>query len=389
MLSLTFKNLTRRKLRTIIAVAGVAIAFATLFSLVTFQHGYEHGLRRELDQLGAHILVVPKGCPYDAASLALHGANWPCYLKSAYLKQVAQTPGVAAAAPVLMTAHYGTNQENDVWLGVTPEFLKLKPRWKISGSFPQAAHSVLIGARKAESLHATAGDQVRIKPLSEPVLVAGVLNPTDGPDDDFVFARLEDVQRWFGRPESLTHILVKLSDPSLLEHTVEQLRGCDAGMQMNIVPLAHLFETIRNIVNSTRHLLLGLAAVSLLISMTALANTMIMAVLERTREIGVLRATGASPGQVFCLFAAESLAITCIGAGAGLLAALSGSQLIESWIRSQLLYAPGTSLIRFDFASALICFAATALVGSLAALLPALRAARLSPVAAFRAQSSY
>ena len=47
---------------------------AALFSLISFQRGYQDSLKAELDRLGAHLLVVPKGCPYDAASIALHAA---------------------------------------------------------------------------------------------------------------------------------------------------------------------------------------------------------------------------------------------------------------------------------------------------------------------------
>ena len=83
-------------------VLGVAVATAALFSMLAFQAGYQSGVRAELDRLGAHILVVPKGCPYDAASMALHGASWPCYLQSHYLAEVCSVPGVATAAPVFM-----------------------------------------------------------------------------------------------------------------------------------------------------------------------------------------------------------------------------------------------------------------------------------------------
>src|SRR5512141_1196137 len=102
--ALASKEVQRRPLRTAISIAGVAIAVAALFSLVSFQRGYEGGLNAEIDRLGAHVLVVPKGCPYDAASIALHGANWPCFLKSRYLDEVRVTPGIAAAAPALMSA---------------------------------------------------------------------------------------------------------------------------------------------------------------------------------------------------------------------------------------------------------------------------------------------
>ena len=103
---LCWMNLLRRKLRSLVTGIGVAAAVGMLFALVSFQRGYQRGLTAELDRLGAHLLVVPKGCPYDAASIALHGASWPCYLKSVYLESVRKTNHVAVAAPVLMNALY-------------------------------------------------------------------------------------------------------------------------------------------------------------------------------------------------------------------------------------------------------------------------------------------
>src|SRR4026208_13437 len=101
-LELSVKEWQRRPFRPAVTAAGVAIAIAALFSLLAFQRGYRDGLRNELDRLGAHVLVVPKGCPYDAASMALHGASWPCYLKQQYLEEVRAVPGVAAGAPAFL-----------------------------------------------------------------------------------------------------------------------------------------------------------------------------------------------------------------------------------------------------------------------------------------------
>jgi hypothetical protein len=92
---LSLREWQRRPLRMSITTMGVALAVAALWSLLAFAHGYQPGLRNDLDKLGAHIIVVPKGCPYDAASLALHGASWPCYLKAEYLKEVRGTHGIA------------------------------------------------------------------------------------------------------------------------------------------------------------------------------------------------------------------------------------------------------------------------------------------------------
>src|SRR5215472_5149756 len=140
---LSLKEWQRRLLRTSVTAAGVAIATAALFSLLAFQHGYREGVHQELDRLGAHILVVPKGCPYDAASMALHGASWPCFLKQEYLSEVRSVPGVATAAPIFMTALSEKNGNPIVYTGVQSNILRLKRSWHIAGRFPQLEGEVL------------------------------------------------------------------------------------------------------------------------------------------------------------------------------------------------------------------------------------------------------
>src|ERR1043166_4846769 len=120
---LSLKEWQRRPLRTSVTAAGVAIAPTALFSLLAFQHGYREGVHRELDRLGAHILVVPKGCPYDAASMALHGASWPCYLNARYLDEVRAVPGVAAAAPAFM--HAPAEDPGIIYLGAEESMQRL------------------------------------------------------------------------------------------------------------------------------------------------------------------------------------------------------------------------------------------------------------------------
>src|SRR5258705_8429600 len=140
--ALSIREWRRRPLRTGITVAGVAIAVAAMFSLLAFHDGYRDGVRHEIDRLGAHILVVPKGCPYDAASIALHGANWPCYLKSNYLAEVSGTAGVASAAPAFMAALASSNGTQVVYVGIDERMLALRPGWKIDGTFPRASGEI-------------------------------------------------------------------------------------------------------------------------------------------------------------------------------------------------------------------------------------------------------
>ena len=80
--TLAAKNLTRRRGRTLLTVLGVAIAISVLFSLLALNSGYEKELNKEVNSLGVHILAVPKGCPYEAASLIIHGGVIPKYLSA-------------------------------------------------------------------------------------------------------------------------------------------------------------------------------------------------------------------------------------------------------------------------------------------------------------------
>jgi putative ABC transport system permease protein len=373
-------------MRTLVTAAGVAIAVAALFSLLSFQRGYQQGMRTELDRLGAHILVTPKGCPYDAASIALHGASWPCYLKESYLDQVCRAPGVATAAPLLMSATYDDSGGQTVYLGARPNLLAVKRSWRIDGRFPEAQDGCLIGATVAKSLHLSVGSQFALPALAGAHgVVSGVLAPTQGADDTFIYMPLRAAQRLFKRPGQITHILVRLTDPDTLDAVVASLHSCGAQMDMNVVPLTHLFRSIQDLVNSTRTLLACVALVALLIAGAGVSNTVMMAVSERTREIGVMRAVGASSSDVFRLIWLETVQVCMGGAFAGLLLAMLGSSSLESWLRERLPFAPTDPLVRPELGLAAACIGIAICLGSLAGLLPAWRAASLSPVEAIRA----
>jgi putative ABC transport system permease protein len=385
-LALSAKEWQRRPLRTGVTTAGVAIAIAALFSLLAFQHGYRDGVRGELDRLGAHVLVVPKGCPYDAASMALHGASWPCYLKQRYLEEVRGVTGVATAAPVFMAAVYDADGNQAVYVGVETNILRLKRAWRIDGNFPQRDGELLAGSEVARRLGWRIGEQVRLPGLRDQSgVVTAILAPTHGADDTFIHLRLPDAQRRFKHTNELTHILVRLADPDDLDNAVNQLRGCDAGLAMNVVPLAHVFHTIQSLVNSTRLLLGCIAFIALLVAGAGVSNTLLMAVAERVREIGVLRAIGASPQDIFRLVWLETVQVCLSGAILGITIAFFASRSVEAWVRAKLPFAPTDALIHWEAWNVVVCLTCALALGSLAGFLPAWRAARVPPMTAIRA----
>ncbi|HMJ92348.1 MAG TPA: ABC transporter permease, partial [Candidatus Acidoferrum sp.] len=148
-LQLASKEWRRRPLRTAVTATGIAVAVAALFSLLSFHDGYRDGVQAEINRLGAHVLVVPKGCPYDAASMALHGANWPCYLSADHFDEVASVPGIASAAPALMAALHGSNGAQTVYVGVDERMFALKSGWKIDGALPRERGEIVAGSEVA------------------------------------------------------------------------------------------------------------------------------------------------------------------------------------------------------------------------------------------------
>ena len=384
-LALASKEWRRRPLRTGVTASGIAIAVAALFSLLAFHDGYRDGVQSEITRLGAHVLVVPKGCPYDAASMALHGANWPCYLNASHFVEVASVPGIASAAPALMAALPGSNGVQTVYVGIDERMLALKSEWKLNGTFPQRAGEIMAGSEAARTHGWKIGEPISLPGLpGERGVVSGILQPTHGSEDAFIYSRLDDAQRWFQKPAQLTHILVKLKNTTQLESTVTSLRGCDAGMDMNVVPLSHLFRTIQALVNSTRLLLGCVALIALLVAATGVSNAVLMSVTERSREIGIMRAIGASRADVFRLVWLETLQVCIAGGIAGVLIAFASSHWVEAWLRSRLPFAPTDPMVRWDWAIAGVCLGGAVVLGCFAALLPASRAAELSPIEAMR-----
>lgn len=384
LLQLSFKNWRRRPLRTAVSAVGIAMAVAVLFSLISFERGYGRGLQRELDQLGAHILVVPKGCPYDAASMALHGASWPCFLKSAYLDEVRSVPQVAAAAPVLMCAIDEAGKKV-VFLGVTAEYMALKGAAALEGRLALAPDEIATGAGMAAEHHWKIGEQIEVPGSGgKSARLVGIFRATGAGDDYFFYLPLAEAQRVFNHAALLTHILVRLKDPGDLDAAASALRGCDAGMDMNVVPLAHLFHSIQGIMNSTRWLLGAMALIALLVAAAGVGNTVMMAVAERTQEIGVMRALGASRARIFQLFWLEALFVGVAGALAGMTLAFLGSNFLESVIRARLSFVPTEAIIRWEWTVFALCALGALAVGGIAGLFPAWQAARRSPAEAIR-----
>ncbi|MBI3944472.1 MAG: ABC transporter permease [Armatimonadetes bacterium] len=395
---LGLKNLLRRPVRTTLTVAGVAVAIAVLYSLLEFQKGYEKGLREDLNALGAHIMVVPKGCPYEASTIVLHGGKWPRYLKADYMEKVRAVPGIDESAGILMDAIIAKNarEKNQIFLGVDEHFRRLRQNWRFreGGWFPDA-DSLIIGANVAKELGLKVGDRYHIQEprgnfnVDATFTVAGILEPTATQDDGFYFLPLATVQKAFNLKDRIVVILVKVKDVANVTPVVEALKKSEANM--NVFPLTELLDTMGQLVKNTKVFVLAIVLVAVAIGTVGVLNTILMAVFERTREIGMMKAFGAAAGDVFKLIWAETILMCTAGGVAGVGLALVASRGTEAFIKgvlakTALISVPKGTLIGFSWPVFGTAMVLALFLGLVAGAYPAWRASTVSPIEAIRAE---
>lgn len=382
---LAFKNVLRRKSRSIFTLLGVAIAIIVLYSLLEFQKNYERGLEQELASLGAQIMVVPKGCPYEAATIALHGGKWPRYIKEDYLPTIKATPGVGRAAGIIMDALFDKEKKrNKIFVGIDEDYRELRPGWKIKGSWFTTDKSIILGSTTAQEENLEIGDNYLLKEKNTSFVVSGILERTNTQDDGFYFLPKKTLQQVFGLEQKLVVILIQADNVAGIEKLTMTLR--EKERDLNIFPLTELLANMSRIVQSTKVFILAIVLVALVTAMMGILNTILMAVFERTKEIGMMKAIGASKMDIFKLTWAETITLGLAGGVAGIVLALILARIIGSFLTAVLPYAPKGTLIGFSPTLALISLLFSITMGLLSGIYPAYLAARVKPIVAIRSE---
>lgn len=387
-LTLAVKNLMRRRGRTLLTVMGVAIAVSVLFSLLSLNSGYEKQLDKEMNSLGANVLAVPKGCPYEAASLVIHGGVIPKFLSESDLQKIRNISGVELATPMLMEQFIKKNSitgkdEPHVALGINiDEYKQLKPWWGVQGRFftNNETNVKLIGRALADKENITVGFVMPAGPFKNFTTV-GVLNRTGDQDDNFHFVPLAEAQRVFNKTGKITTIAIKVKDVNQISQVADEMEKIP---DIQAVTMTQVMGTVMNLAGSAKSLLMTVIAIALIISAFGIINTLLMSVNERTKEFGMMKAIGASGLDIGKTVMAETLFITVSGGVIGTVAAIVGSTLIEGYVKGILPYSPRGSLI--SLSPELIAFSLvfSVVLGLICGLYPAIKSSRLTPMEAIR-----
>lgn len=382
---LSARNVLRHRARNVLTALGIALSVLALYSILSFNGGFMRGLDEELRKTGVQFMVMPAGCPHEVASLVLHGAVIPSYLETGMPRRVAETLGDAAEAVAPMLVFQKANKARgrvDLIHGAQFDKVGLtKPSWKIDGRLPEKPGEILLGSDVAEHDKTGIGAAYTYS-AADIFTVTGVLRKTNSKDDGSVHLWIADAQRLLGRPDAVTAVGVRLRDAGGVNAEVARLSSAIPGIQ--VVTMGQVMNSISTLAASARVLSLSIVAIAVLVSVAGVMNTTLMAVFERTQEIGMLRAVGASRGDVFRIVMLESFLLSSLGGLSGVAMALLLSGPVEGFVKGFMPYVPPGSLIVFSPGLAAACFGFSVIFGLAAGVYPALRASAISPIEAIR-----
>ena len=355
--SLVTSNIRQRPLRSAISVVGVALGVALVMLFTGLARGMSNDLQRRSANVRGEIIFTRKG----SMSFVASSAN----LSTKYVERLAQIEGVEAVTPVIRHVYASGSLGFDQIEGVDWEqFSRMNGIRIIDGRGPVANDEVVIDRVKAARNHPV-GSMLKIFG-DKMYKVVGIYSPDSGARAKLPLASL---QERLEAPDKCTYILIKTKESA---NPLDVARRIDQELPGNNVQFTRdVFASVESSIPSLGiflRVLVGLAAVvSALVVMLAMHTT----ITERTREIGILKAMGASRAYIVGEIEREALLISAMGLVVGFALAFGASFFIHK----------STSLIfEYDWTWALVAAAIGLIGGAIGALYPAMRAANLDPV---------
>lgn len=389
-----YNNLVHRKLRSYLTVLGIIVGIASIVVLISIGQGLDESIRAQLSRFGSNYLIIFPGSLGGGASIVPTSFKGVLYEKDAEAIRLVDGVEDVSAGIGLMGAAVEfkgvgiTGSVRGVETGYG-KYVASKANFS-SGSFFKGGDGggVVIGHKVANDFFnkpVRAGETLLIE--GRKFRVAGVIEKAgQGVDFDSAILISLDAARELrgegiekGRVSMIFVLVADGEDVSRVAQRVEQklLDRHHVSLEdkdFTIITATSVLEQISMITGMLSLFLGGIAAISLLVGGIGIANTMMTAVMERTREIGILKAIGACNNSVLQLFLLESCLIGLVG---GVLGALAGL------VVSLLLGALGVpSKVSFELLAFAVLFSLA--VGGVSGFLPARRAAKLQPLEALR-----
>jgi putative ABC transport system permease protein len=394
------------RLRSGLTVLGILIGIATVVLSVGLGEGTKTSVSNQINALGSNLLIVSPGSTTSssgvrggfgsAATLTINDAN--------ALKSKTAAPDIAAVAPTQSTSleiDYGSTNWTTSVVGSTPEWLQVRARKLSSGTFVTAADEanarsvVVLGPSTAEELFGSTSDavgqSVTINDISftvKGVLASAGSDSSSNLDDTAIVPLSTEVQRLStsSSRSSLSSIYVAAKSNGTISAAYQEIDAIllsrhsitsSTSADFTITTQDSLLTTATSVSSTLTILLGGIAALSLLVGGIGVMNIMLVSVSERTREIGLRKALGATPVLIRRQFLVEASVLGLVGGVLGAALGIGGAKIIPHFI---------SNAITVSDTAVAGAIAVAVAIGLVFGVYPASRAARLAPIDALRSE---
>lgn len=398
LMKMAWRSLAANKLRTFLTMLGVIIGVTSVIALVSVGMGVKKNVVDSISRLGSNMLIVMAGSSNRGGMRGAAGSiTTLTYADAEAIKD--KIKNIDHVSPTVQGSYqivYGHENWNSTVTGVIPEYVAIQSLTLNSGLF-FSEHDVdvrnrvaVIGSTVAANLFGSVnpvGKKIRIG--NAPYTIIGVLaskgQSTGGQDqDDVVLIPLTTAQERLIGITYVRSINVQVSDAdkmdevqSNIEKLLRQRHRIRAGTEddFNVRNMTSIMETMTSTTTMITLLLGAIAGISLIVGGVGIMNITLASVTERTREIGIRKAIGATYSNIMLQFLIESTMISIIGGAVGIVIGIGAAQAISK-------FGSFTTVISgFSIAAS---FGFALFVGIFFGMLPARKAARLDPIEALR-----
>lgn len=365
------KNLFRRKIRTALTIFGIAIGVAAIISLGALANGLDAGYNAMLKGSKAD-LVLSQPNTMDIAYSAIDEEVG---------KQLAAAPEVSEISGMLQG--FATTEGEPIFFvfGYPEDSFALGRFQIIDGSSLDSRDAgrsrgkpILLGSAAAEVLDKSVGDSLQI--TGSVFRVVGIYQTGAAFEDSGALLRLRDAQELLGKQRKVSLYYIRLKDPALRERFLARVARQFPDLLLSGV---EEFADNQAMSDMMRGYVWAIGGLAIIIGGVGMMNAQLMSVMERTREIGVLRAVGWTNLRVLSMILMESLSVCLLGGLAGL-----GAAYLLISILSRTTVIVGLNVSNIETGLLVQAFFVVLILGLVGGLYPAWRASRLQPVEALR-----
>ena len=390
---MAWASLIANKLRSLLTMLGIIIGVAAVIALVSIGNGVKQDIEDSISSLGSNLLVVLPGAPRTPGARPSQGSMKS--LKISDYEAIAKLDGVKAASP-MTNGSYVVIYQNKNWTtsvaGVNSNFQDVNNWTMTSGRFfsdknvQNRERVAVVGQTVVKNLFADedpVGKEIRVKNI--PFRVIGVLkskgNGTMGNDQDDTglipyttsMERVEGID-YLRRvyvvakdDESIDRLQADIENLLRVRHNIKDTNLDD----FNIQNMKSIMETVAQTTGTFTLFLGAVAAISLVVGGIGIMNIMLVSVTERTREIGVRKALGATYSVIVTQFLIEAVVISLMGGFIGIAFGIGASKVIGMVSGMSTIVSVPTIIMSFAFSMA---------IGLIFGIYPARKAAKLNPI---------